>query len=59
MCIIVLSKVLMYEFHYYDYIENKYGNTSRLFFAFSDSLRYKIKTKDFHGDFSKDKERFD
>ena len=59
MCIIVLIKVLMYEFHYYDYIENKYGNTSILFFSFSDSLSYKIKTKDFHEDFSKDKERFD
>ena len=29
MCILELSKVLMYEFHY-DYIENKYGNYSRL-----------------------------
>ena len=29
MCILVLSKVLMYEFHY-DYIENNYGNNSKL-----------------------------
>ena len=29
MCILELSKVLMYEFHY-DYIKNKYGNNSRL-----------------------------
>ena len=29
MCILDLSKVWMYEFHY-DYIKNKYGNNSRL-----------------------------
>ena len=28
MCILELSKVLMYEFHY-DYIKNKYGSNSR------------------------------
>ena len=27
-CILELSKVLMYEF-YYDYIKNKYGNNSK------------------------------
>ena len=32
MCILELSKVLMYEFHY-DYIKNKYGKNSRLLFA--------------------------
>ena len=32
MCILELSKVLMYEFHY-DYIKNKYGNNSRLLFG--------------------------
>ena len=29
MCILDLSKVLMYKFHY-DYITNKYGSNSRL-----------------------------
>ena len=32
MCILELSKVLMYEFHY-DYIKNKYGNNSRPLFG--------------------------
>ena len=35
-CILELSKVLMYEFHY-DYIKNKYGNNSRLLFRGTDS----------------------
>ena len=29
MCILDLSKVLKYKFHY-DYMKNKYGNNSRL-----------------------------
>ena len=45
MYILELSKVLMYEFHY-NYIKNKYGNNSRLLFAGTDSLMYKIKTED-------------
>ena len=47
MCILDLSKVLIYEFHY-DYIKNKYGNNSRLLFTDTDSLMYEIKTEDFH-----------
>ena len=39
MCILELSKVLMYEFHY-DYIKNKYGNNSRI--LFTDRLMYEI-----------------
>ena len=43
MCILELSKVIMYEFHY-DYIKNKYGNNSRLLFTDTESLMYEIKT---------------
>ena len=48
----------MYEFHY-DYIKNKYGNNSRLFFTDPDSLMYEIKTEDVYKDFSNDKKMFD
>ena len=58
MCILELSKVLMYEFHY-DYIKNKYGNNSRLLFIDTDSLMYEIKTEDVYEDFSNHKEMFD
>ena len=56
--ILDLSKVLMYELHYY-YIKNEYGNNSKLFFTDTDSLMYEIKTEDVYEDFSKDKEMFD
>ena len=42
MCILELSKVLMYEL-YYDYIKNKYDNTPKLLFTGTDSLMYEIK----------------
>ena len=58
MCILELTKELIYEFHY-DYINNKYGNNSRLLFTDTDSLLYEIKTEDVYEDFSNDKEIFD
>ena len=48
----------MYQFHY-DYIKNKYGTISKLFFTDTDSLMYEIKTEDFYEDFSNDKDMFD
>ena len=45
MCILELTNVLMYEFHY-DYTKNKYGNNSRLLFTDTNSLMYEIKTED-------------
>ena len=52
MCILELSKVLIYEFHY-DYIKSEYGNKPRLLFTGTDSLMYEIKTEDVYEDFSK------
>ena len=57
-CILELSKVLMYEFHY-DYIKNKYGTNSGLLFIYTDSLMYEIKAEDVYEDFSNNKEMFD
>ena len=45
MCILELSKVLMYQFHY-DYIKNKYRDNSTLLFTDTHSLMYEIKTED-------------
>ena len=58
MCILELSKVLMYEFHY-DCIKNNYNNNSRLLFTDTDSLMYEIKTEDVYKDISKNTEMFD
>ena len=48
-CILDLSKVVMYKFHY-DYIKNKDDNKSKLFFSDTDSLMDKIKTEDVYED---------
>ena len=52
------QNLLMYEFHY-DYIKNKYRNSSRLLFTDTDSLMYEIKTEDVYKDFSSDKDMLD
>ena len=58
MCILELSKLLVYEFQY-DYIKNKYASKSNLLFTDTDRLMYEIETVDVYGDFSSDKEMFD
>ena len=57
-CILELSKVLLYQFHC-DYTKNKYDNKSKPLLTDIDSLMYEIKTEDVYEDFSDDKQIFD
>ena len=59
MCILDLSKTIMYDFHY-NYIKSKYGDKAKLLFSDTDSLMCEIQTEDFYKDISGDvKDRFD
>ena len=58
MCILDLSKVLMYDFHY-NFIKKKYGDRAKLLFTDTDSLCYHILTDDVYEDLYNHKDMFD
>ena len=58
MCILDLSKVLMYDFHY-NFIKAKYGDRAKLLFTDTDSLCYHIITDDVYEDLYNHKDMFD
>ena len=58
MCILDLSKVLMYGFHY-NFIKAKYGDRARLLLTDTDSLFYIIQTDDVYQDLYNHRDMFD
>ncbi|XP_022777903.1 uncharacterized protein LOC111319374 [Stylophora pistillata] len=56
MCILDLSKTLMYDFHY-NFIKRKYRDKAELLFTDTDSLCYEIHTSDFYKDIIDDVDR--
>ena len=54
MCILELSKVLMYKF-YYDYIKSNFDSKSKLLFTDTDSFIYEIKIENVYEDCSSNK----
>jgi hypothetical protein len=57
-CILEMSKLFMYDFHY-NTIKKQYGDRCKLLFTDTDSLCYEIKTDDIYEDMKKGKHLYD
>ena len=57
-CILELSKVLMYDFHY-NVMKKKYGDNLSVLMTDTDSLFYEVKTEDLYKDLSAMKGKLD
>ena len=57
-CVLELSKLLMYQFHY-GYVKEKYSNRAQLLFTDIDSLCYHIQTENIYDDMKEDSDHFD
>jgi len=57
LCILDISKSLMYDFHY-NYIREKYKDKAKLLFTDTDSLIYHIETEDVYADIRNDVDRW-
>jgi len=57
-CVLELSKVHMYDFHY-NTIKKQYGEKAKLLFTDTDSLTYHIQTDDVYADMKEQTEKYD
>lgn len=59
LCVLDISKILMYNWHY-GYVKRRYpGDSSKLLFTDTDSLVYRIRTDDLYADMREDQDKFD
>ncbi|XP_051162409.1 uncharacterized protein LOC127282278 [Leptopilina boulardi] len=56
--VLVVSKILMYEFHY-DYMQQKYGENCKLLYTDTDSFIYELKCNDVYEIMKQDIDKFD
>ena len=58
MCILDISKVLMYNY-YYKTMKEQYGENIKLLFSDTDSICFEVKTNDLYEDMKNNKDLYD